>query len=74
MKKQTELSKAIDIIVEELKNDEGYRRAWTANIAVSFQDCVSRYKKANKKRELNREEIRKISNESAEAFINTLCR
>jgi len=74
MEKQTELQKAVRVLIGALKRDEDYKRSWVANIAVVFQDHISRYKKANNKRQLNRTEIHKISNESAEAFINTLCK
>ncbi len=74
MKKQTELHEAVRVLKKALKNDEDYKQSWVANIAVVFQDHVYRYKKATKRRELNIEEIHKISNEAAEAFINTLCR
>ena len=74
MENNAKLAKAVRIVIENLKADDDYRMSWVANIAVTFQDHVSRYKKANKKRELNRADIHKISNESAEAFLKTLCR
>jgi hypothetical protein len=74
MKKQTELQKAVKVLIQALKDDKELRMGWIANIAVPFQDCISRYKKANNKRELNQAEIHKISNEAADEFISNLCR
>ena len=37
-------------LVPALKNMKDYRYAWTANIAMSFKDEISRYRKKTGKR------------------------
>ena len=32
------LKEAVDVLVEALKTDEGYRIGWQANIAMAFKD------------------------------------
>lgn len=61
-----ELQEAIKVLSEALKNDEGYRQAWIANIAMPFQDNVAR--------DWRHKGIHEISNNAAEEFINNLTR
>lgn len=66
---ESELSKAVSILVEALKTDEGYREGWQANIAVQFQDA---WERACKRSGLpcTHEQIHEISNEAAKNFLN----
>lgn len=64
----------IEKLVNSLKSDVDYRRSWIANIAVSFQDEVHRYRKKTGKKYLNAQDIHTISNTAAEEFLTLLCR
>lgn len=61
------IKKAVDILVEELK-DEEYRKSWSANIATAFQ--MEYEKKVPDGEEKN---IYEISNKAAEYFLDLLC-
>jgi len=60
---QTELQKAMKVLVRNVKNDYGYRESWKANIAVCMQDAYSTDKT-----------VHEISNEGADNFLNNLTR
>ncbi len=57
---------AISVLRQALKNDEGYKQGWIANIAVSMQDA---YEYANPE---DKKDIHKISNDGAKRFIDLL--
>ena len=56
---------AVDHLVKMLKEDEGYRIGWRANIAVQFQDAFAR--------DHRYKGVHEISNDAAEAFLKLLC-
>ena len=62
----TELQKAMRVLVEALKNDEGYRQGWKANIAMAYIDCEAEYDGS--------ETHHFVANEAADNFLNLLCR
>lgn len=69
----SELSEAVKILVKHLKEDEGYRISWKANIAMAIRD--------EWKRQVNDEgfqcvpdDVRSIANNAADNFLNSLCR
>lgn len=66
--------KAINHLVEVLKNDENYRRSWSANIAMAYIDNENWYKKKENKRYLSRKDKHTIANNAAEYFLNLLCK
>jgi len=59
-----------DDIRKDLRNDKGLWMAFKANIAIQFQDHYRSYKKIYNKKYLTTEDIHKISNDAAEAFLN----
>lgn len=59
-------------LVPALKNVKDYRYAWTANIAMSFKDEISRYRKKTGKRYLNKNDYHTIANNAANNFIDLL--
>ena len=75
-----EFKKAIQIVIKEIKNDEGLKQAYQANIAMSFYDAMrSGINEPNQLLlEMNAEafkhkswiQIHKISNQAAENFLN----
>lgn len=67
-KDQTELSKAVKILVKALNSDEDYRRSWQANIAMAFKDEFNRDVKPEGRT------IHQIANVAAINFLNTLTR
>ncbi len=66
--------KALSVITEQLENDIDYRRAWVANIAMSYIDNEQWYKTKAKKRTLNKKDKHTVANMAAEHFINQLCK
>jgi hypothetical protein len=64
---ETEVSKAVKVLTEALNDDPGYRLAWVANIAMAFVDEYQRVRPSN------RNGVRKVANEAAEAFLRNLC-
>lgn len=65
-------SDAVVTLIEALNSDEDYRYSWQANIAVQFQDEWQRAVK-NGGLPITNEQIHKISNDAAVAFLNLLC-
>lgn len=68
----SDLSKAVDTLAKNLKNDPRYRYTWQANIAMSFKDeyyrIVTRDGEAP-----TPENIHKIANDAADKFLTLLC-
>jgi hypothetical protein len=64
----TELQKAIDVLQKALKEDEGYRYSWQANIAMAFKDEHSRQKGRT-----SRAKVHVIANNAADYFLKLLC-
>ncbi len=65
--KKLNLGDAINRICEEIKNDEGYRIGWEANIAMAFIDAFdfSGHKHDNKV-------VHEVANKAAAAFLDQL--
>ena len=61
------LGDAINRVCEEIKNDEGYRIAWEANIAMAFKDQFnfSGHKHDPKV-------VHEVANKAAAAFLDQL--
>ena len=68
------IKKAIKILIKELGKDKELYYGWQSNIAMAFKDKYYNYKKKEKKRWLNKEDLHKIANESAKEFLNLLIR
>lgn len=64
--------KVIRKLSKALKEDEDYRQSWVSNIAMSYIDCESWYKRATGKEYLNREDKHTIANNAAEHFLTLL--
>ena len=60
---------SVPSLTKRIKKDPDLWRAYKANIAVQFQDKVYWYKKEHKKKYLDSEDIHRISNDAAEAFL-----
>ena len=60
-------------LVEELKNDPGYRIGWVSAIAMAYKDNEHWYKQKTGKKFLNRNDKHIIANNAAEYFIEQLC-
>jgi len=67
MKKAEAIKEAIEVLVSELKNDEAYRYAWQANIAMAFFDaCVQEG--------IQFPQLHDVANNAAKQFLRNLCR
>ncbi len=65
--KETELSKAMSVLIKDLKEDEMYREVWISNIAMSFYNqCLAKQPKT-----IN--EFHDVANMAAKDFLNMLC-
>ena len=73
MKEKISIQQAVDRFRKELRNDEGFRESYKANIAMAFKDEYSSYKVELNKRYLGRLDIHKIANVAANNFLNLLC-
>lgn len=72
MSKQTEILKAIDVLIAALKEDKSegsYYYSWQANIAMAFKDEFD-----SKVNEYSGPEIHEIANQAAKNFLDMLCR
>jgi len=72
-KKNTKLSESIKTLTRALKKDKDYRRSWSANIAMAFNDNLAQYKKKTGKKVLSRADIYIVANNAAEYFLQSLC-
>ena len=61
------LSNAINRICKEIKNDEGYRLGWEANIAMAFKDQFNFSGHKHNKRV-----VHEVANKAAAAFLDQL--
>jgi len=65
----TDIEHAVKVLVRTLRDDEGYREAWKANIAMAFYDEFNRtYPDHNLPR------LHEIANEAAGNFLNLLAK
>lgn len=62
------LSKAVDVLVNKLEEDQELFYGWQANIAMAFKDEYSR----NDKRYKNSKDIHEIANVAAKNFLSNL--
>ena len=63
-----ETADAVKKLVQSLKEDEGYRSSWHANISMAFQD------QANwDKRNWDKTELHETANKAADHFLKLLC-
>ena len=67
-----DIQTAAQRVFKELRDDEGYRIAWQANIAMAFVDNADRYKKRKNKKSLSRQDIWEIANLAADYFLGQL--
>jgi len=74
MKKEFGVSEAVKVIINELKNDEGYKIGWVANIAMAYVDNERWYKNETGKWFLTKKDKHIIANKAAEYFISQLCK
>lgn len=74
MKTEITTIDAVTKIATEMKSDPSYRIGWQANIAMSFCDAVTQFKKKNNKRQLSYKEIHECANNAANSFLNLLGR
>ena len=72
MKAEITTTDAITKIATEMKNDPSYRIGWQANIAMSFCDAISQFKRKNNKKQLSYKEIHECANIAANSFLNQL--
>jgi hypothetical protein len=65
------LKDAIQVLVEALKTDEGYRISWQANIAMAFKDEY--YRQSSQQSEHQFEDVHELANTAADNFLKILC-
>lgn len=63
-----ETADAVKKLVQSLKEDEGYRISWHANISMAFQDQAHW-----DKRTWDRTELHETANKAADNFLKLLC-
>lgn len=64
---ESEIKKAVEVLVSELNKDDGYRYGWQANIAMAFFDaCVQEG--------IQFPQLHDVSNNAAKQFLRNLCR
>lgn len=66
-----DVSEAVKVLTQALKDDVEFREAYKANIAMSFKDEYFR-KKLDKKY-LNKNDLHLVANQAADNFLNLLC-
>lgn len=67
------LPQALHVLNYNLRCEEEYRRSWTDNIAMAFQDAFWRHMEpVIHSNDAGKQRIRNIANEAAEHFIGTL--
>lgn len=69
-RKPTNLSAAITILINELRNDDDYRLSWVSNIAMAFKDEMAR--KGDFADNTTAHIIHVAANDAAINFINQL--
>ena len=68
------IEEAIDILRDAFKNDPDYRYGWQSNIAMSFLDAETFYRRKNGKENkyLNYGDKGQIANDAAEMFLRKI--
>jgi len=69
----TTVKQAVDILCEAFSEDEGFKEAWTTNIAMAYYDAVYNWRRKYDKSYLNASNVLEVSNIAATAFIYSLC-
>lgn len=64
------ISAAIKTIAKEIREDDGYREGWQANIAMSFYDA---FRNSPHGPDVPHEELHEIANRAAKNFLGLLC-
>jgi hypothetical protein len=65
------VKKEMDTIINELRNDEGFRYSWKANIAMCFVDQFRESLEENSDI-LTYQQLHELANKSADRFLNLL--
>lgn len=68
------LQRAAHRVFQEIQDDEAYRVAWKANIAMAFVDEVARHRKNTGRKHISNKEIHTIANTAADNFLTLLTR
>jgi hypothetical protein len=71
--KENKLKEAVETLTKALKEDEEYRRSWSANIAMNFKDEYWKIYNFDGASENEFIEIHEIANNAAENFLDLLC-
>ena len=66
------LKEAVNVLVEALKTNDGYRIVWQANIAMAFKD--EWYRDEFQQSEQQFADVHKLANTAADSFLNLLCK
>lgn len=69
---QLKIKEAVEILIEALKKDEGYRISWQANIAMVFKDEFSNFSDS-KIGFISLDDVHVIANKASDNFLNLLC-
>jgi len=68
------LKNAVEVLIDALRTDEGYRIGWQANIAMSFYDEWRNGAQERDYIDLGKLDIHEISNNAAKNFLELLCK
>ena len=68
-KEETEISKAVKVLTQAIKEDPDFYIAYQANIAMQFYDEYRRRRK-DKGSSLNITEVHEVANQGAKNFID----
>jgi len=66
------VEEAVKILTTALKEDEGFRESYKANIAMAFKDEYAR--KKIDKNYVNSNDLHEIANKAADNFLNLWCK
>ncbi len=66
------VEEAVKTLAKAFKDDESFRIAWQANIAMAFVDDCHWYKEKHNKKYLSRTDIHAIANTAADRFLAML--
>lgn len=66
-----EISEAVKVLTQALKDDVEFRESYKANIAMAFKDEY--FRKKLEKNYLNKNDLHLVANQAADNFLNLLC-
>ncbi len=66
------IEEAVKVLTTALKEDEGLREGYKANIAMAFKDEYAR--KKIDKNYVNSNDLNEIANQAADNFLNLWCK